>query len=172
MLALRSPFTGLWLLAIAFLLGSSARGAIVQTALNERIEGVRVADIMDTQPVAIPASTPLGEALDAYFLRYGWDWFPVIDDDGRFMGIVHQARLEAARDGGEGWLTVGAVLDAGEVGRWRVNLDRPLTELLSSESLGKLGALMAVDGEGVLRGVVTIEQVRRALQSAFSSPAM
>jgi hypothetical protein len=53
-----------------------------------------------------------------------------------------------------------------------VNLDRPLTELLSSESLGKLGALMAVDGEGVLRGVVTIEQVRRALQSAFSSPAM
>src|SRR5437763_7265406 len=90
MLALRSPFTGLWLLAIAFLLGSSARGAIVQTALNERIEGVRVADIMDTQPVAIPASTPLGEALDAYFLRYGWDWFPVIDDDGRIGGIVSQ----------------------------------------------------------------------------------
>jgi hypothetical protein len=26
---------------------------------------------------------------------------------------------------------------------------------------------MAVDGEGVLRGVVTVEQVRRALQSAF-----
>ncbi len=172
MLALRSTFTGLWLVAIAFLLGSSARGAIVQTALNERIEGVRVADIMDTQPVAIPASTPLGEALDEYFLRYRWDWFPVIDDSGHFVGIVRRERLEAARDGGEGWLTVGAVLDAGEAGRWRVNLDRPLTELLSSESLGKLGALMAVDGEGVLRGVVTIEQVRRALQSAFSSPAV
>ena len=47
--------------------------------------------------------------------------------------------------------------------------DRPITELLSSESLGRLGALMAVDGEGVLRGVVTVEQVRRALQSAFGS---
>ncbi len=57
MLVLRSPFTGLWLLAMAFLLGSSARGALVQTALNERIEGVRVADIMDTQPVAIPAGS-------------------------------------------------------------------------------------------------------------------
>jgi Zn-dependent protease len=172
MLALRSPFTGLWLIAIAFLLGSSARGAIVQTALNEKIEGVRVADIMDTQPVAIPASSPVGEALDAYFLRYRWDWFPVIDDAGHFVGIAQRARLEAARDGGEGWLTVGAVLDAAEAGRWRVNLDRPLTELLSSEPLGKLGALMAVDGDGVLRGVVTIEQVRRALQSAFSSPAV
>jgi hypothetical protein len=31
---------------------------------------------------------------------------------------------------------------------------------------------MAVDSDGVLRGVVTIEQVRRALQSAFTSPAV
>ena len=42
---------------------------------------------------------------------------------------------------------------------------------LRAEYLGRLGALMAVDGEGVLRGVVTVEQVRRALQSALGSPA-
>ena len=30
----------------------------------------------------------------------------------------------------------------------------------------RLGAIMAVDGEGVLRGVVTINAVRRALQAA------
>jgi len=52
-----------------------------------------------------------------------------------------------------------------------VEEDRPLTELLSSEPLGKLGALMAVDAEGILRGVVTIEQVRRALQTALGAPA-
>jgi Zn-dependent protease len=172
MLALRSPFSGIWLIAIAFLLGSSARGALVQTALNERIEGVRVSDIMDTQPVAVPSATALGEALDAYFLRYGWDWFPVIDEGGRFLGIARRAAVESARDRGEAWLTVGSVLDPGEAARWRVNLDRPLGELLSSEPLAKLGALMAVDGDGVLCGVVTIEQVRRALQSAFSSPAV
>jgi hypothetical protein len=51
-----------------------------------------------------------------------------------------------------------------------VREDRPITELLSSEPLGRLGALMAVDGEGVLRGVVTVEQVRRALQAAFGAP--
>ena len=45
--------------------------------------------------------------------------------------------------------------------------DRPITELLASETLGKLGALMAVDAEGVLRGVVTVDQVRRALAAAF-----
>jgi Zn-dependent protease len=161
---------GLWLVALAFLLGSSARGAVVQSALSERIEGVRVADIMDRQPVAIEASTPVTQALDEYFLRYGWSWFPVIDASGRFMGIARQERAQAAQDGGEGWLTIGGVLDAGEASSWRVNEDRPLTELLSSESLGRLGALMAVDAEGVLRGVVTVDQVRRALQSAIGSP--
>ena len=162
-------FTGLWLIAIAFLLGQSARGALVQTALTERIEGVRVSDIMDPQPVAIPASTAVGQALEDFFLRYGWPWFPVIDDGGRFVGIARLARLQTAHDAGEGWLTVGSVLESEEAGSWRVNEDRPLTELLSSESLGRLGALMAVDGEGVLRGVVTLKQVRRALQSAFGS---
>ena len=163
-------FGGLWLVALAFLLGSSARGAVVQSALSERIEGVRVADIMDRQPVAIEASTPVTQALDEYFLRYGWSWFPVIDASGRFMGIARQERAQAAQDGGEGWLTIGGVLEAGEASSWRVNEDRPLTELLSSESLGRLGALMAVDAEGVLRGVVTVDQVRRALQSAIGSP--
>ncbi len=51
----------------------------------------------------------------------------------------------------------------------QVDEDRPLTEVLSLESLGRLGAVMAVDREGVLRGVVTVDQVRRALQAVFGS---
>ena len=169
MLAYRS-FTGLWLIAISFLLYQSARAAIVQTALSARIEGVRVADIMDRQPVAIPSHTPVGDALDQFFLRYGWSWFPVVDDSGRFLGIARQERVRSALDAGEGWLTVEAVLEPESEAGWRVREDRPITELLSSEALGRLGALMAVDGEGVLRGVVTVDQVRRALQAAFGSP--
>ena len=53
----------------------------------------------------------------------------------------------------------------------RIEEESPISDVLSSESLGRLGALMAVDGEGVLRGVVTVEQVRRALQSALGAPA-
>jgi Zn-dependent protease len=168
-LATRDVFSGLWLVAVAFLLSQAARGAIVQTALTERIERVRVADIMDSEPVAIPSDAPVGTALDDYFLRYGWSWFPVIDGGGRFLGIARQPRLQSAFDSGEGWLSVGSVLDAGDSGTWRVNLDRPLTEVLSSDSLGRLGAVMAVDDLGVLKGVVTIEQVQRALRSALGS---
>jgi hypothetical protein len=164
-------FTGLWLVAIAWLIGQSARAAIVQTAMTERMQNVLVSDVMDRQPVAIPDNTPVSQALDDYFLRYGWSWFPIIDGRGRFTGIARQEQLQQTQDGGEGWLTVGGAAEIGETGSWRVEEDRPLTEVLASESLGRLGALMAVDGEGVLRGVVTVDQVRRALQSAVGSPA-
>jgi Zn-dependent protease len=170
LVSLRS-FGGLWLLALAYLLWQSARGAVVQSALNERIEGVRVADIMDTHPVAIPAVTPVGQALDEYFLRYGWSWFPVVDGDGRFLGIARQERAQAVLDHGENWLTIDSALESEGAGRWRVQEDRPISELLGSEPLGRLGAVMAVDADGILRGVVTTEQVRRALQSAFSRSA-
>ncbi|HEY8764701.1 MAG TPA: site-2 protease family protein [Solirubrobacteraceae bacterium] len=162
-------FSGIWLILLGFLLGQSARGALVQTALTERIEGVRVADIMDRQPVAIPSQTPVAQALEEYFLRYGWSWFPVIDEEGRFLGIARQEVMQAAVDRGEGWLTASAGLAGGESAGWHVDEDRPLTEVLASESLGRIGALMAVDAEGVLRGVVTVEQVRRALQSALGT---
>jgi Zn-dependent protease len=162
---------GIWLIALAFLLFQSARGALMQTQVSERIEGVRVSDIMDRQPVAIPSLTPVAQALDEFFLRYAATWLPVVDDTGHFMGISRRDRMEATRDGGEGWLTVGSLLEADEASSLRVDEDRPITDVLSSESLGRLGAVMAVDGEGVLRGVVTVEQVRRALHAVLGSPA-
>ena len=167
-LAAFANFGGLWLIALSYLLWQSARGAIVQSALTDRIEGVRVSDIMDAQPVAIPSATPVGQALDEYFLRYGWAWFPVIDAEGRLLGIARREPAQAAADAGEAWTTTASVLDAGGTAGWGVREDRPITDLLGSESLGRLGALMAVDDAGVLRGVVTIRQLRRAMQSAIA----
>jgi hypothetical protein len=43
-------------------------------------------------------------------------------------------------------------------------VDEPIEVLFGSESLQQIGAVMAVDADGVLRGVVTIDRVRRALR--------
>jgi Zn-dependent protease len=168
MLSYRS-FTGLWLLAIAFLLGQSARRALLQTAVTARIEEVRVADIMDPEPVSIPAGTAVPQALDEFLLRYDAPWLPVVDETGHFIGIARRDRAQALVDGGQSWLTVGSVLESEGSGVMHVDEDGPLSELLSLEALGRLGAVMAVDHDGVLRGVVTVEQVRRALQAAVTS---
>lgn len=162
-------FSGLWLLAIAFLLWQSARSALLQTAVTAQIEEVRVADVMDPQPVSIPASTAVTQALDEFLLRYGASWLPVVDPAGHFLGIAHRDRAQTVQDGGEGWLSIDSVLEREDAAVMHVDEDQPLTDVLSLESLGRLGAVMAVDHEGVLRGVITSDQIRRALQSVFAS---
>jgi CBS domain-containing protein len=124
-----------------------------------------VADIMDSEPVSIPGSVTASRALDEYFLRYRWPWFPVVDESGRFLGIVHQERIQGAERLGEGDRLVRDMMDPDD-GEWQVGDDASLEALLGSEPLRRVGALFAVDREGRLRGVVTIDQVRRALQSA------
>jgi len=161
---------GIWLIVLGWFLGQAARGAVAQTAFSERIEGVTVADIMDREPVSIPSSLPLSRALDEFFLRYRWSWFPVVDPGGRFVGLVTEQRVQASGVGAAAReRTIGDVMESDE-GERRVGQDQPLESLLGSEPLRRTGALMAVDPDGVLRGVVTIEQVRRALQAADLPP--
>jgi Zn-dependent protease len=160
---------GLYTAVLGWFLLQAARGAVVQTAFSERIEGVTVADIMDREPVTIPAELPLLRAEDEYFMRYRWPWFGVVDGYGRYLGVVQQDRVAGAVGAGHGHLTVSSVLDQ-DLGETRVGEDEPLEALLGSEPLSRLGAVFAVDRDGVLRGVVTLEQLRRALQQTTVVP--
>ena len=157
---------GIWLVFVAMILSQGARSAEVQTAVASRIEHLRVSDVMDSEPVALPADTKLDRALDDFFLRYRWDWFPVVDVNGRFLGLATRENLEKVPEALRPGSIVSEVLSSDTGSAFRVRMDEPLEALLGSEALQRLGAIMAVDGEGVLRGVVTIEQVSRALQPA------
>ena len=151
-------------------LGQAARSATYQTAVLSRIEGVRVSDVMDAEPVAIPADMSIGDALHEYFLRYRYDWFPVVDDAGRFVGIVDRERAERIPEDRQPVFTVREILRS-EEDNLRVRSDDPLEALLGRQALMRLGALMAVDDDGRLLGVVTWDQVRRALQQGTAGAA-
>jgi Zn-dependent protease len=169
LVARRDSIGGLWAIVLGYLLGSSARAAIAQSAFTERLEGVTVADIMDAEPVTIPAELRAARAWEEYFLRYqGWPWFAVVEADGRFVGLAHRAAVEHAAFSEAGEVPVRDVAAGGDD---RVRFDAPLEALLGSEALRRVGALMAVDAEGHLRGVVTVEQVTRALQSRLAATA-
>ena len=158
---------GIWLAFIGWFLAGAARSAEAQADFAGRIEHIRVADVMDAEPVAIPDSASLADAEHDFFLRYGWAWFPVTDSSGRLVGVVSREAVESVPADLRAGQRVAAVMarDDGSSGL-RVLLDEPLESLLGQEGLTRLGAIMAVDGEGVLRGVVTIDAVRRALQGA------
>jgi Zn-dependent protease len=161
---------GIWLVAIGFMLSQSARVAVAQSRIAERVAGLRVADVMDAEPVALPAQTKLDRALDEFFLRYRWPWFPVVDATGRFLGLVSRQKVEDVPEALRPGSSVDQVMTIENAGSYRIGVDEPLEALLASEGLARLGALMAVDREGVLRGVITLDQVRRALRTPVSLP--
>jgi Zn-dependent protease len=161
-------FGGVWLGLIGFILAQSARGYAVQSEFSTRIEGISVADVMDSEPVAIPESASVERALDEYFLRYRWPWFPVVDGGDRLRGLLERDAADAVPEPSRDSQRVSEVLDADPGGVLRVRADAPLETLLGNEELRRLGGLPAVDAEGRLRGVVTAEQVGRALRDALA----
>jgi Zn-dependent protease len=159
---------GIWFAALGWLLAGAARGTLAQTRFTEQLAGITVADVMDSEPVTIPAGLTALRAYDDFFLRYqGWDWFAVVEDDGRYAGIAHRRAVEHAAIEEGGAMPIRAIAAPGAADG-QVPADAPLEALLASEPLRRLGALMAVDADGRLRGVVTFDQVTRALRARLA----
>jgi Zn-dependent protease len=158
-------FTGVWLALIGFVVNGSARAATAQTAITGRISNLVVADVMDREPVAISDQLSVEQALDEYFLRYRWPWFPVVDTAHRFLGLVVRDKADEVPETSRTTSRVSDLLERDD-GTFQVRDDAPLDTLLANRSLRRFGAVMAVDAEGHLSGVITAEQVGRALRDA------
>jgi Zn-dependent protease len=170
LLARGDALNGLWFMVLGWFLGQAAGGAVASSRFSERLEGVTVRDVMDNQPLAVPGAISALAAHDEFFLRYRWPWFPVIDGDRRFLGILREERVDEALAGGHPALEVSDLLDPDADRATAVPSDTPIERLLASEPLRNMGALMVVDPDQRLCGVITIDQVRRALTAAAPGP--
>ncbi len=159
-------FFGAWLALIGWMLGGTARETANRSKLNTKLGGLRVADVMDSEPVAIPAGATVEEALDEYFLRYRWPWFPVVDAGHRFVGLLNRGTADAVPEMSRNSQVVAEIIDPGGSSDQTVSSDEPLDALLANLELRRLGGLVAVDADGRLTGVITLEQVGRALRDA------
>ncbi len=154
---------GIWLAFVGFILRGAAKSAIAQTNVSSRIEGISVADVMERDPVAIPEGASIEQALDEYFLRYRSPWFPVVDTGRHFIGLVDRGAADNVPAVERASSVVGDVL-ARDSGTLTIGEDEPLESVLGNESLRRLGALIATDGDGRIRGVLTIDAIGKALQ--------
>jgi CBS domain-containing protein len=163
-----NALTGIWLIFIGIFLAGAARSAAAQATFSDTIEHLRVADVMDAEPVAIQSGVTLDRAYSDYFLRYRWPWFPVVDDAGRLVGVVSHEAVESVPEAIRSSRTISSVMarDDGASGL-RAGVEDPLENLLGHEGLGRLGAVLAVDSDGVLRGIVTVGAVTRALHGVL-----
>ena len=91
-----------------------------------------VADVMDREPVAIPGELSVEQALDEYFLRYRWPWFPVVDAAHRFLGLVVRDRADEVPEISRATSLVSDLLEHDD-GTFQVRDDAPLDSLLANQ---------------------------------------
>src|SRR3954470_16981080 len=156
---------GIWFAALAWLLLPAARTAILQGRVSDRLDQVTVADVMDPPPFTLGADATLLEAREQVFEPHDWGFVAVVDADNRFLGVLRRETVDAEIEAGRPALAVGEALE-GERADWLIGTDQPLQALLGQPSLRGPGAVFAVDRDDFLRGVVTIEQVQRAISPA------
>jgi Zn-dependent protease len=162
LLLIRGSSGAIGLLLVSLFVYQGAGAAVAQGTFGQRVAAVTVGDIMDREPVTIPHDANLLDAQEQFFLRYRWPWFAVVDGERHFLGVVRGQRVDDEIQAGRPALAVGEILDADGL-NLRISEHDPLDVLLRAEGLRRLGAMVAVDRDGVLRGVVTVGQVRRAM---------
>lgn len=163
----KAPISGLIFVFMGFTLAQSARGATIQEGVLGEATSLTVADVMDRQPVTMPGDVSVERALEEYFWRYRWPWFPVTDATGHFMGLIEQQAVERIDEHDRASRHASELIAPDSAKQRAVGEDTPLTAVLANPEIQAYGALMAVDNQGLLSGVITVEQVQRALRDAI-----
>jgi Zn-dependent protease/predicted transcriptional regulator len=80
-------FGGIWLVFIGWFLLTAARTANSQAMLESIFRGVTVSQVMNPNPMTVPANISLQQLVDEYFLPYGLRSALVVQDD-QLAGLI------------------------------------------------------------------------------------
>jgi Zn-dependent protease len=83
-----SSFSGAWLAFMGLFLLQAAAGEARYLATREALSGLRVRDLMVTDPVTVPPQMTLGDFMDTVAARHRFTAYPVVDDGGAVLGLL------------------------------------------------------------------------------------
>jgi predicted transcriptional regulator len=106
------------------------------------------------------------EADEQFFARFQWPWFAVVDQLGRFEGILTAEAVDAEVRAARPATPVSQLLDETASEASAVAREAPIEALLTIDALKRIGAVLVVDSDSRLCGVVTAQQLERALTAA------
>ena len=81
-------FYGLWLALIGWFLSNAAEAAVAQTSVEHALHGIKVRDVMETDPPAISPNESVADLVNDRLIRGEHRSFLVRHDDGGLAGIV------------------------------------------------------------------------------------
>ncbi len=84
---------GIWFIILGIFLNNAAQSSIAYAQIQHSLQGLYVRDVMNRQPISIPAEVLLSEVVENYFFRYPFKTFPV-EQNGRFLGVLTLRSLQ------------------------------------------------------------------------------
>jgi Zn-dependent protease len=84
----QGPVSGIWLAFIGWFLSSAAQQSYGALLVQDVLQGVRIANLMRRSGPAVPPATSVSSVVNDWFMRSSERSFPVVDDQGRFSGLV------------------------------------------------------------------------------------
>ncbi|HPV81837.1 MAG TPA: site-2 protease family protein [Nitrospira sp.] len=89
--------SGGWIVLLGAFLFTAARGSRKQAAIRASLASVPVRELMVGNVVALSPELSLEEAVNQYFLPYGYGGFPVVHE-GRLVGVVAVRDIQSVRN--------------------------------------------------------------------------
>ncbi len=152
---------GLWLMLIGWFLYTAAQASYRQAYLQETLSDIKVRDVMVRDMVTIDPSATLEEAVNGYFLKYGYGGFPVFQD-GRLLGIITLKEVKDVRREEWGRVKVSDVMVPYDR-KWEVSADTDVMNALELMLTEDRGRLMVKDGDRIV-GLITRNGIARYIQ--------
>jgi Zn-dependent protease len=161
---------GFWLILIGLFLRGAAEAGYHGLVAEQMLAHTRVRDIMVTEPVKIPTDLTLAEAIDGYFLRYGFGGFPV-GGDGGVEGILSLRQVRDCPPEERAQRRVGDVMRR-LTPELAIAPDAHVSDALRRMVAADSGRLVVMD-RGRLAGLITRDGINRFVRvsSELEAPA-
>src|SRR5829696_6916469 len=161
--------SGIWILLIGWFINSGAQSYLSQHELTSVLAGVRLKDIMNTRVIAVRRDVKIAELLKEYFAIYMKSSFPVIDYDGRMLGMVTLKRVHETPEDKRQELTAGEIMIPLE--DLVVMLpSRSADEALMKMTRTRIGKVFVCDLQGVLLGLVSKTDIMKMTRETQEVP--
>lgn len=152
---------GLWLLLIGWFLYMAAQSSSQQATLQEVLSNIKVKNVMARDIVTVNSSIPIDEAVNKYFLRYGYGGFPVIDD-GIFLGIITLKEIKDVPRRDWDRVKVSDVLVPHNK-KWEMTPDSDVMRSLELMIIEDKGRIIVMENDKIV-GLITRNGIARYLQ--------
>ncbi len=149
---------GIWLIFIGLFLRSAASSGYQNLIAEQAMSGARVREVMVRDPIVLNPDETVADAIENYFLRYGFGAFPVALD-GKALGVVALAQVRDCPASERAKMRIGQVMRPAD-GTIEIAPGAAVLDAIRQMVAADIGRLLVVDN-GMLAGLITRTGVTR-----------